>query len=321
MRQACLLALACAWLLAAIPAAAQILPAPPSPVSEDDYWQLIRQAQDRVETLSPAAPDRAALNEMAGQLEAVTAVQLPGGETVPVDNSELIEALRQSPPDRGAIETRLTALMEAHRDWVRTAPDPAAYGKLSEILARPEFQPQVAQPSLFEEWWQRFIDWLARQLARFGLGDVHLPGFDWLVTAIGVLVLGSVILYFVRSLRANLAAEAALEDIMNGPKISSAAALEQAQQLAAQSDYRSAVRFLYLAAVLALDERGLLRFDRSLTNREVLWQASTDERLRGELAPVVQVFDRVWYGFLPITADQYHEYEQQVARAREIKAE
>jgi hypothetical protein len=136
-----------------------------------------------------------------------------------------------------------------------------------------------------------------------------------------VLVLAAVIFFFVRSLRANLVAEAELEEAINGGKLSPSAALKQAQQLAAGADYRSAVRFLYLATVLALDERGLLRFDKALTNREVLRQSSTNEQLKGELSPVVETFDRVWYGLVPISDEQYREYESQVARAREVKPE
>jgi hypothetical protein len=40
-----------------------------------------------------------------------------------------------------------------------------------------------------------------------------------------------------------------------------------------EGDYRTAVRYLYLSLLLLLEEHGLLRYDRPLTDREYL-QAS-----------------------------------------------
>src|SRR5262249_5283931 len=51
---------------------------------------------------------------------------------------------------------------------------------------------------------------------------------------------------------------------------------QDARQLAAgsqaASDYRSAIRYLYLSSLLLLDERGVIHYDRTLTNREHLRQ-------------------------------------------------
>jgi len=68
---------------------------------------------------------------------------------------------------------------------------------------------------------------------------------------------------------------------------------------------------------LWLEERGVLRYDRTLTNREVLEAVPTGSPLRGRLAPVVQTFDRVWYGFDEIDQAAFDAFRQQVAGLRE----
>jgi len=293
---------------------------------EDEYWQMLADVLAQVKQLQNAQSlDESLLANMADRLQGVRWVRLTNDQTVPVDNSELAEMMRRKSPgwfELFSIESRLDALVAAHRDWPHTLPDPSAMDTLSAVLARPEFQPQAAStPSPLQALWDRFAEWLARQLARIGLRDVRLPDLSGLLTVVGVSVLAAVIFFFVRGLRATLVSEVDLGEHVDGIEMSSSAALRQAQQLAAGSDYRSAVRYLYLATVLALDERGLLRFDQALTNREVLRQSSTHQRLRSELTPVVETFDQVWYGMQPISDEQYRQYEQHVARAREVKPE
>ncbi len=66
---------------------------------------------------------------------------------------------------------------------------------------------------------------------------------------------------------------------------------------------------------LWLEERGLVRYDRSRTNREYLAQ------LRGKptyetFVPVVETFERVWYGKRPLDAEDFNKYETQIAALR-----
>lgn len=59
------------------------------------------------------------------------------------------------------------------------------------------------------------------------------------------------------------------------------------------------MRYLYLAALLRLDERGQLRYNRALTNREYLDRVQDNPHLQAALPPIVETFDRVWYGYAP----------------------
>lgn len=74
--------------------------------------------------------------------------------------------------------------------------------------------------------------------------------------------------------------------------------LIQADQLAAQGDHRGAVRCLYLACLLRLDENGVARFDRSQTNWEHFARIQASPTLPSglEFREPTRAFDRIWYG-------------------------
>jgi hypothetical protein len=99
--------------------------------------------------------------------------------------------------------------------------------------------------------------------------------------------------------------------------MSAQAALQEAETLSRGGDYRTAVRYLYLSTLLLLDERNLLRYDRALTNREYLDRVRENPALRARMAPIVDTFDRVWYGHMPIDAESFAAYQRQVEELRQ----
>ena len=127
---------------------------------------------------------------------------------------------------------------------------------------------------------------------------------------LGAIALGIVIAFFVRQIRMNLIIEArddvsdtALEQVET-----ERAALAHAETAEASNDFRSALRFLYLSAILHLQERGVLPYDKSLTNREYLHQTQGNVDLQATLGPAVTVFDEVWYGHKPCDAETLSDY-------------
>lgn len=95
------------------------------------------------------------------------------------------------------------------------------------------------------------------------------------------------------------------------------AALTEGRKLVEEGDYREAVRHLFLATLLTLDEKGLLRYDATQTNYELLAQERLRPSLVPALAPVVGAYERVWYGLQPLPTN---EYDLLVKRIREIGA-
>ena len=127
---------------------------------------------------------------------------------------------------------------------------------------------------------------------------------------LGAIALGIVIAFFVRQIRRNLIVEA--RDDASGATHerveTEQAALAHAETAAASNDFRSALRFLYLSAILHLQERGVLPYDKSLTNREYLHQTQENVDLQATLGPAVTVFDEVWYGHKPCDAETVADY-------------
>ena len=127
---------------------------------------------------------------------------------------------------------------------------------------------------------------------------------------LGAIALAVVVIFFVRQIRMNLISEARdeLEETDLGAVETERAALARADSAAAASDFRSALRYLYLSAILHLQERDVLPADKSLTNREYLHQTRADVDLHALLGPAITVFDEVWYGYKPCDAETVANY-------------
>lgn len=129
---------------------------------------------------------------------------------------------------------------------------------------------------------------------------------------LGILVLSSAAIFFVREIRRNLIIEvrdAADESLMDG-RLTERAAITQSEAAAASHDFRDALRFLYISAILHLHEKGILVYDKSLTNLEYLQTLQPYAELQDALRPAVQVFDDVWYGCKPCDADTIGNYRE-----------
>ncbi len=148
-------------------------------------------------------------------------------------------------------------------------------------------------------------------LIGIGAADVLL----WL----GCLILIGLILFFIQQIRRNLVTEVGdrvTESEMDNVTTAQGA-LTQSEVAATSHNFRDALRFLYLSAILHLQERGILTYDKSLTNLEYLHTLQAHSELQEALRPVIQVFDDVWYGYKPCNADtiaSYRELLQKVYR-------
>jgi hypothetical protein len=295
-------------------------PAGPPPLPWDEYWQRVQETRDLVVQLEGPPPQagRDPLLAAAGRWEQVTAVLLPDGTPVPLDPSYLCARLRADPPDLAKLRQSLDALLAARDRWPpsgRTGQDVAA---LQSILARPEFQWAEEQPSPVAEWFQRLLERIAEFFARLLPGSLggNTP-VSLALTLLGALLLVGAIVFVLRRVRAGLVAEAELDqEAVDEAGLTAASALQRAQALASGGDYRAAVRYLYLSSLLLLEERGLLRYDRSLTNREYLRSIAQLPDLVAMLRPVVEVFERVWYGYQPLDEAAYAHYAGWVADLR-----
>lgn len=296
----------------------------------DGYEQCVREAY-----AAARSSDRISLDEIVPRLTADPEVRLPDGTSVPVDNAWFVAAMALEPPDYQLIEARLGAIIDG-LSQARAAQNPDALNKLDEVFSRPPFESREA-PSAWTRFWrgvgqaiEAFFDWLFNTgpgsnpgtAPATGAGSNNLSPVGWVLLIIGLLLVLGLVLYAIRGVRgslireAKIRAEAALED----EHISANEALDRAQTEARSGDYRTAVRYLYLSSLLWLDERKLVRYDRSLTNREYLQEARANPALHDRLAPVVNTFDRVWYGHRDLEEQDFRAYEEQVQDLRNMEA-
>jgi hypothetical protein len=173
-------------------------------------------------------------------------------------------------------------------------------------------------PGWLDELLQRFYDLMDR--IGYSVRNVSYYGRVPLIIAAALLFVFS-LFYISRSLSRNLVREAQLaaESGQGDDILTSKGAMQRAQSLSGQGDYRSAIRYLYLSSLLVLDEQGLLRYDRSRTNREYLRSISSKPELAKPLSDVIDVFDRVWYGYEPVDEQTYQSYVKHVDELREKK--
>lgn len=72
--------------------------------------------------------------------------------------------------------------------------------------------------------------------------------------------------------------------------------LTTARALAAQGDYRGAIRRAYIALLFELEQRGKLRLHRAKTNRDYLDALRDEAVLYPSFVALTRMFERIWYG-------------------------
>jgi hypothetical protein len=293
--------------------------AAPRAVSAADYWQKLSDTHALAVRLEgqPAAAARTQLAAAADEWAGITSVTLADGSVLPIDNAYLLALLRADPAQPAAVAAATQAMAAVGTAWPPPRHAARDLQPLATILTQPEFQWTPAEPNWLETLRDRFLSWLARLLSRLLSGTGLATGGDLLGSALAwlaALAVIAVLVYMLRGLFLNFAPEISLPDETGrgDEGLTAEAAGQRAQTLSAGGDYRSAVRYLYLSALLHLEEASLLRYDRSLTNREYLRSLSGRPELAERLQGVVEVFDRVWYGFDSLDSAAYADYAARV---------
>lgn len=274
------------------------------PPDEETFWARIRQTERLLRDI-PA--DEAARETLAAQVDTlwteVDAVLLEDGSTLPLDLAWLTPA----PRDEAGLQTlyeRVAALLDAYRSGQAGEATPSL-AALDEALRDPRFTytesetPEWELPDLS-------VPTIAPVLAQVALALLGIAVVVWLL------------LRFARGLQTQGAQLAPAE---GADPTTSTAARELAASSEELGDYRRAIRYLYLASLLLLDERGLIRYDPALTNREHLRQLRDKPEVLAHLRPVVNTFDRVWYGFAPVDATLYDQFRSEVEALQGLHAQ
>jgi hypothetical protein len=290
-----------------------------SSTNEAAYWDLVRSTREDVKQLGGAPLDhiKQGLSQLADQWRSITEVEMDDGRVVPIDNGYLLAFLQADQPDLNKIAEILDTLLAAHAEYPNQVFSAADLDPLHEILSRPEFLRAERAPNPLSEWFQklvnRFLHWLDGR-------EIGIPAPPMLPLIASILLVLVLFLVF-RTLFNDLVNEAHIkkEDGEENEPLTAEDAFEKAQSLSRGGDYRSAVRYLYLSSLLLLDERNILRYDRSKTNREYLRSVSNSPELAQPLSEVIEVFDDVWYGYHSLEEDSFKHYSKRVEELKEKK--
>lgn len=289
-------------------------------LSWNDYWIQIEDTRlvilECEQIPLEQANDR--LQGLISQWQAITSVELPDGTEIAVDQGYLVSLLRATSPDLERIEHLLAVMLAEQDTFGKGYLTADAREALNRILAQPEFQwkdQNARKPSVLDKLWQR----IQKELGNLSQKFLGFKGINYVLGIGAVLILTAMILFLFRNVLFGFVAESKLAPRSRaGSEVMTAdTALKRAQDLSQGGDYRSAVRYLYLSTLLLLEERGLLSYDRTKTNREYLQSVSGYPELETTLGYVVEVFDRVWYGYQPLEDRDYQFYERQVGKLRQ----
>ncbi len=296
-------------------------------VSIDVYWQKLAETQDIVVNLDQTdlATVQAHLETLATEWEAIKVVAFSSENSQPIDHSYLVAQLRQKPPDLARLETMIQTLLAHKQTWPEPQHDEQSLEQLVSILARSEFQwPSEQEPSAFTLWWRRMLgnilDFIF-DLLPDRVADLSINVVEYSLIALAIAIFALVIFFLAKELMVGLVAQATLEadDDLADESLTAECAFKQAQDFSTAGDYRTAVRYLYLSSLLRLDERGILRYDRTRTNREYLRSVAHLPHLSAILGEVIEIFDQVWYGYQDLDAATYTHYATRVMELRQQK--
>ncbi len=229
-------------------------------------------------------------------------------------------ALSASPPDLDAADAYLRDVLAGVGGSEYRPVELSQARALREVLSDPRFRPSPAG-SWLDQQLGKLGRWIAEQLRKILPGGISVPvsnaalSLPQVVVIVAAVLLVAVVIAFVtrgysRAARdRKLSDQEALERTATPAEMIAAAA-----EHARKGDYRMAVRAQFVALLLTLHERGEIRYNRSLTNREHLRNIGRGTPLRAALEPVVSTFDDVWYGNVPIGREGYEAYRERTSK-------
>jgi hypothetical protein len=259
-------------------------------LSADAFWERLQTTLDKLEQSDPVGA--AALWENVRRID----VQ---GTVIEIDLSWLRTALAAKDASTlQKLRSTLRAMLNFHAQRGAASESRLSLAALQALLQEPRFQYADATPT--------------------SVPRIDLPSLPFSVDAAqlmllmaGGAVVALVLISLVRLLRVQPAKLPNAASPADDP-VTAADARRLAEARAETRDYRSAIRYLYLSTLLALDERGVIHYDATLTNREHLAQVQGKPALKEPLRRLVTIFDDVWYGYAAVDEALYTSYRSQV---------
>jgi len=230
---------------------------------------------------------RAAKKENAAQKDIFGVIAR--GKNKPTSVSALLTAARQ----------RLQDDAKQAQNPVEASSDYSSQRKsLNAILSQRAYRGVTQESAMgrFREWFYNLLDKFFSGLVRFGS---NAPWIVWLLRILLLVAICTALVWFLlrieRRSRVRLIPE--IELATGTPSAREWQLwLRDAQAMAAQSQWREAIHFLYWASISRLESKRLWPADRARTPREYLALLAGTDPHKPNLSALTRSFERTWYG-------------------------
>ncbi len=183
--------------------------------------------------------------------------------------------------------------------------------KLAEILQRAEYrQTPAKQKSLFEQWLERFMNWLQSIWPKWNISP-SAPGSMASFTMVLQIVLYVVVFLIIGFLLYKIAPAVfphlrrtknsrKKDRVILGEKIKDDASahdiFDEAEALARKGDIRAAIRKGYIALLCELSDRRIIGLAQHKTNRDYLRDLRKNKELHSDVSGMTRSYEEHWYG-------------------------
>ncbi|HZG51429.1 MAG TPA: DUF4129 domain-containing protein [Pyrinomonadaceae bacterium] len=207
----------------------------------------------------------------------------------------------------------------------------AEKGRLNNILRRREYNEQAAEDTALARLWKKFKAWLDGLMPKSSpVGEDAANTFSVVARLFVFALTAAVIIYVLwkygaQLLPRNRARKQAKREprVVLGERLAPgqtpADLIEQGEALARAGDLRGAIRKAYIAVLLELGERRVLRLAAHKTNRDYLSALQRDRvALYGDMQPLTHNYERHWYGRAPATDADWHDFRSRCREAIKV---
>ncbi len=270
------------------------------PISLSAYERSLADARAEVEVARGSSGDArgAAVRRALAQLPANAEVRV-GAAVYPAVPHATIRALLEK-GDAASLELA-SGMLDETLAAVRRGGLPASGSRddaralLDAVLGAPDFRRAPPAPD-----WRTAVGDLLRELLVRLFPDLRAPSLSielitLVIGGLALVLLAGVVTPTLRGLRAKVTREAlrGADEPARGPL--PADHLRAADEARRAGRLREATRELFLAALAGLEQRGAVRLDAALTDREVVARAA-HLAARADLEALIVLYERAWYG-------------------------
>ncbi|HEX8998729.1 MAG TPA: DUF4129 domain-containing protein [Blastocatellia bacterium] len=305
--------------------------------SAEEYAERLRQAEKVADNLIEGEPSPveivATMNSIKELLPQREDVEM-NGQVIRADNSWLHEAInlviKNANGDDEQVRSMLVEIADrlfqleqrvsaSQKQGGSAGQDQA--GQLERILARPEYVPEEKKESSIRQWvnklWSNFMSLLARlfggrRSSPDGFGQGGVSTFRIVITLILLAAASFGLVKLLRRLqrRSRKNKDDDVREVLGeelADDVTAAELLTNANELARQGDFRSAIRRAYIALLCDLEQRGKVHLHRAKTNRDYLDELKP-EPLYPAFSIMTGAFEHVWYGHEQATESEYTDF-------------